>query len=83
MEGKNQIFFIGNPILDISIDVKDKTLFEKYDLPLGQACLCNEKQMPIYDEIWAMPGKEAFPGGSGLNSARAANYFLKNQGQEG
>lgn len=35
--------------------------------------------MPIYDEIWGMPGREAIPGGSALNSARSTNWMLKNQ----
>jgi len=33
--------------------------------------------MPLYDEIWNMEGKIALPGGAAMNSARAANYFLK------
>jgi len=39
--------------------------------------------MPIYDELWGMEGRSAIPGGSAMNSARAANYFLKHRGQEG
>jgi adenosine kinase len=39
--------------------------------------------MPIYDELWALPERAAIPGGSALNSARSANYFLKNSGVEG
>ena len=39
--------------------------------------------MPIYDEIWGMEGRLAIPGGSALNSARSANYYLKQQGLEG
>jgi adenosine kinase len=33
--------------------------------------------MPIYDEIFKMDGRQIFPGGSALNSARAANYAYK------
>lgn len=78
MEGKDKIFFIGNPLLDISIELSDKSLLEKYKLEMGQACLATDEQLPIYDEIWNMEGREAIPGGSGLNSARACNYMLKN-----
>jgi len=73
-----QIFFIGNPLLDISLELKEKTLIEKYELQAGMASLAGEKQMPIYDELWGMEGREAIPGGSALNSARACNFFLKN-----
>jgi len=80
---RSDIFFIGNPLLDISIEVKDDVLVKKYELTPGLACLANEKQMPIYDEIWDMEGRSAIPGGSAMNSARAANHFLKHQGVEG
>lgn len=36
--------------------------------------------MPLYDELWNTPGRLAIPGGSALNSARAMNFMLKNQG---
>ena len=35
--------------------------------------------MPIYDEAWNMPGRSAIPGGSAMNSARAANYFMNHR----
>jgi len=75
-----QLFIIGNPLLDISIELKDKALLDKYELQAGHASLAGEKQLPIYDELWNMPGRETIPGGSALNSARAANYMLANQG---
>jgi len=34
--------------------------------------------MPVYDELWKMEGRLAIPGGSGLNSARAMNFMMKN-----
>lgn len=78
MEGeKKQIFFIGNPLLDISIETPDDALIKKYGLTCGLACLATPEQMPIYDEIWGMEGKLAIPGGSALNSARATNFMLK------
>ena len=33
--------------------------------------------MPIYDEIWNMDGVVKVPGGSSLNTVRAANFMLK------
>jgi hypothetical protein len=35
MENKNGIFYIGNPLLDISVELKDDALLEKYGLAKG------------------------------------------------
>lgn len=78
----SQLLFIENPLLDISIELKDNTIIDKYELQHGMASLAGEKQIPIYDEIWGMEGRESFPGGSALNSARACNYVLKAQANE-
>jgi len=39
--------------------------------------LANEKQMPIYEEVFHMANRIVIPGGSALNSSRAAAYFIK------
>uniref|UniRef100_A0A7S3FUY3 Adenosine kinase n=1 Tax=Strombidium rassoulzadegani TaxID=1082188 RepID=A0A7S3FUY3_9SPIT len=80
---EKQIFFIENPLIDISVELKDNAILDKYELQHGQASLAGEKQLPIYDELWNMEGREAIPGGSGLNSARSCNFMLKSQGAEG
>ena len=67
---------MGNPLLDISVDMDDDSLLKKYELDSGMAILAEEKHMPIYEELWNMPNREAIPGGAALNSARAANYML-------
>ena len=67
---------MGNPLLDISVDMDDDSLLKKYELDSGMAILAEEKHMPIYEELWNMPNREAIPGGAALNSARAANYVL-------
>ena len=36
------ILFVGNPLLDISLENNDGTLLEKYDMKLAQACLATE-----------------------------------------
>jgi len=36
----------------------------------------------LYDELWNLEGRSAIPGGSALNSARSANFFLKGLGNE-
>lgn len=83
MDGDGHIFIIGNPLLDISLEETsdENSLLAKYDLKLGMASLATEKEMPLYDELWAQPGRLAIPGGSGLNTARSLNFVLKNQGQ--
>ena len=75
------LFMIGNPLLDISVECPDSKVLDKYELQHGQASLASEKQAPaLYNELWDMPGRQAIPGGSALNSARSANYMLKNNG---
>ena len=51
----SRLFLIENPLLDISVELNDNTLLDKYELQRGMACLATEKQMPIYDEIYSMP----------------------------
>jgi adenosine kinase len=79
---KNGIFYIGNPLLDISCELKDNSLLDKYNLSKGQASLATPEVLPLYDELWNMEGREAIPGGSALNSARATNFMLKHLGHE-
>ena len=76
------IFVIENPLLDIQVNVADKALYEKYELPVGGACLANEAQQALYPELLAMPGVELIPGGSALNTARATNYMPNHQKHE-
>ena len=71
------VFFIGNPIMDITVDDNDSVLHSKYKLEKGMACLASDEQMPIYDEVYNAPGRKVTPGGSALNSARAANHYLR------
>ena len=68
---KLAIMIFGNPLLDISVEVSDNTILEKYGLTHGQASLCTPEQVQIYEDLLAMEGVQTIPGGSGLNSARA------------
>jgi len=43
MEESKHIFVIGNPLLDISIEVKDTKILDKYELQRGLASLAGEK----------------------------------------
>jgi adenosine kinase len=70
------LFVIGNPLLDISVWENDNNLLEKYSLKLGDACLANEQQMPIYKELFERSDMKSSPGGAGLNACRGARYML-------
>ena len=53
-------------------------MLTKYKLEKGMASLAGDEQKELYPEIWKMEGRTQAPGGSGLNSARATNFMLKN-----
>ena len=71
------VFGIENPLLDLSNEFSSDDILTKYKLQHGQASLAQEEQMPLYDELWKMEGTQRIPGGSSLNSIRAANFMLK------
>ena len=73
----SRIFFIENPLMDISKEFKEDSILEKYNLQHGQACLASEHQMGIFKEIIDSPGYDLIPGGSTLNSCRGTNFMLK------
>ena len=71
------IVAIENPLLDIQLEIETDELLKKYGLTHGQACLADEKHQPLFAEIWGNDKKVVVPGGSSLNSIRAANHMLK------
>jgi adenosine kinase len=71
------IVAIENPLLDIQLEIPNDELLNKYALSHGQACLANDSHQPLFAEIWASDKKVVVPGGSSLNSVRAANHMLK------
>ena len=79
MEGHHDYLIVGieNPLLDIQLELDSDELLVKYGLTHGQACLAEEKHQPLFAELWASPSKFVVPGGSSLNSVRAANHMLK------
>ncbi len=78
MEGQDLLIVaIENPLLDVSVELADASLLEKYELAHGQACLAEEKHIPLYDEIWRYENVQKIPGGSSLNTTRSANFMLK------
>ena len=54
---KQQIFYIENPLLDISVDVTDDALLQKYGIQSAMASLATPEQLPLYDELWNMEGR--------------------------
>jgi adenosine kinase len=66
---------MGNPLLDISANV-DASWLEKYGLAANNACLAEEKHLPLYEELTNVPGVQYIPGGATLNSIRVARWML-------
>jgi len=78
MEAANVLVVaIENPLLDIQLEIETNDLLDKYGLQHGQACLADEKHQPLFGEIWGNDKKVVVPGGSSLNTIRAANHMLK------
>ena len=67
-----KLMTLGNPLLDISVEVEDSSLLKKYGLDANDTVLAKEKHLPLYDELLARPNCMLIPGGAGLNSLRAA-----------
>jgi len=70
---------VCNPLLDISADVP-LDLLAKYDLKPSNACLAEEKHLPLYRELVEGFPVEYLAGGAGQNSIRAAQWMLGTPG---
>eukprot|EP01108_Squamamoeba_japonica_P002516 TRINITY_DN2210_c0_g1_i3.p1 TRINITY_DN2210_c0_g1~~TRINITY_DN2210_c0_g1_i3.p1 ORF type:complete len:378 (-),score=220.30 TRINITY_DN2210_c0_g1_i3:388-1455(-) len=73
---------MGNPLLDISSEVKPE-LLTKYGLEPSNAILAEEKHMPLYAEMVKDYDVQYVPGGSALNTVRAANWLLGDKAHTG
>lgn len=73
------ILGMGNPLLDISADVPLDVL-EKYGVSLNNACLAEEKHLPLYPELVANYPVQYIAGGATQNSIRVAQWMLKEPG---
>jgi len=67
---------MGNPLLDISAEV-DQALLDKYGFALNNAILAEEKHVPVYEELMAMPNVEFIAGGATQNSARVCQWIMQ------
>ena len=70
---------IENPLLDIQLELENDDMLKAFDLKHGHACLAEEKHKPLFEQLWKAEGKITIPGGSSLNSIRAANHMLKSE----
>eukprot|EP01130_Rhizamoeba_saxonica_P018946 TRINITY_DN9673_c0_g1_i1.p1 TRINITY_DN9673_c0_g1~~TRINITY_DN9673_c0_g1_i1.p1 ORF type:complete len:360 (-),score=114.15 TRINITY_DN9673_c0_g1_i1:35-1057(-) len=66
----------GNPLLDISAQMPDDSIFEKYGLQGGNAILADESHAPLYVELASRDNVEYIAGGATQNSIRAAQWML-------
>ena len=57
--------------------VEDKVVIEKYKLEPEEFNLATEEHKSLFFDIFAQNKTKFIPGGSALNSARAANFMLK------
>jgi len=65
---------IGNPLLDISVDV-DADFLAKYDKKVGEASLANEKDSLLFKEIVLFPKVKYIAGGATQNAIRGAQWM--------
>jgi len=71
------LFGMGNPLLDISAEVPD-SLLEKYDLKANDQILCEDKHIPVYQELISNHKVSYLPGGATQNTIRAAQWAMQN-----
>ncbi|KAG5472312.1 hypothetical protein LSCM1_03711 [Leishmania martiniquensis] len=65
-----------NPLLDVSASVDD-AFFDKYKLQKASACLMEVAQKGIFEDLEQCPDVTYVPGGSGLNTARVAQWIAQ------
>lgn len=71
-----QLYIQCNPLLDVSAPVDDAFL-EKYKVQKSSACLMEEIHKGIFEELEQRPNVTYVPGGSGLNTARVAQWIAQ------
>ncbi|KAG5473079.1 hypothetical protein CUR178_02997 [Leishmania enriettii] len=71
-----RLYIQCNPLLDVSSSVDD-AFFEKYKLQKASACLMEEAHNGIFEDLEQRSGVTYVPGGSGLNTARVAQWIAQ------
>lgn len=71
------IIGLGNPLLDISVEVADLALCDKYGLKMGNAILAGAEHQPLYPElVETFKDKVQYiAGGATQNSIRVAQWI--------
>lgn len=76
----SKVYIQCNPLLDISAHV-DAAFLAKYNVTPASAALVSAEQMPIYTDLEQQSGCTYIPGGSGLNTARVAQWIAQTPAQ--
>jgi adenosine kinase len=76
---KDSILGIGNPLLDISAEVKEEE-FERWGVKPASAILAEEKHQPLYAQLVKDYPVEYIAGGACQNSIRLAQWMLQAEG---
>ncbi|AIO00327.1 adenosine kinase, putative [Leishmania panamensis] len=76
MSALPRLYVQCNPLLDVSASVDD-AFFEKYKVKKACACLMEEAQKGIFEDLEQQPNVAYVPGGSGLNTARVAQWIAQ------
>lgn len=77
-QAAQKIYIQCNPLLDISAHV-DAAFLAKYNVQPAAAALVAPEQMPIYADLESQKGSTYIPGGSGLNTARVAQWIAQSE----
>ncbi|TNV81340.1 hypothetical protein FGO68_gene11032 [Halteria grandinella] len=76
-----------NPLIDITMEVDSQNFLDKYQIRAGNAILADQPiHKQLISDVWGSyqsaqnsQGITVLPGGSGLNTIRAANFMLKSK----
>jgi len=75
MSVEGVLFCMGNPLLDISVQVETE-LLQKYQLDANVAIMAEEKHLPLYDELVKNYKVEYIAGGATQNTARVTRWMI-------
>jgi len=73
------ILGMGNPLLDISVEV-DQALMDEFGLENGGIILAEDKHQPLFPKLQAKAGVQYIAGGATQNTIRVAQWMLQEQG---
>ncbi len=75
------ILGLCNPLIDLTLEVHEKRYLDLYDIRAGNAILAEKPiHRKLIDDVWKqhkeIKNVTVAPGGSGLNTIRAANVSI-------